>query len=90
MHGLNIYFSVIFLACNTVYFLNNVAFNYTMKELKPYPGPIYGNNFMFFYSWIIGEFLSTVLNASLNPVLYLCRMTRMRTWLLDVVRIREP
>ncbi|KAL5253765.1 hypothetical protein ACHWQZ_G013509 [Mnemiopsis leidyi] len=84
-----IYFSVIFLVCNTVYFLNNVAFNYTMEALKLYPGPIYGNNFMFFYSWIIGEFLSTVLNASLNPVLYLCRMTRMRTWLLDVVRIRE-
>ena len=90
-----LYFTLIFLLCNTVYFLNNVLHAYTEIAHKNaasrgYPGPIYDNNFMFFYSWIISEFFCTALNASLNPVLYLCRMSRMRAWLQGLIRNRVP
>ena len=81
------YFSTIFLLCNSITFLNNVAVNYTMIILnKDYPGPLYSNNFMFFYSWPISELFCTVLNAALNPILYLCRMKNMRQWAISLVR----
>ena len=81
------YFSTIFLLCNLTTFLNNVALNYTVMILnEEYPGPLYSNDFMFFYSWPISEIFCTALNAALNPILYLCRMNNMRLWTFSLVR----
>ena len=81
------YFSTIFLLCNSITFLNNVALNYTVIILnKRYPGPLYTNDFMLFYSWAISEIFCTALNAALNPLLYLCRMNKMREWTVSLVR----
>ena len=77
-----LYFTVLFLVCNMLPFLNN-ALLWISKFVskKEYPGNAYTSTFMFFYSWIISEIFCTVLNASLNPVLYLFRMEKMRRWL---------
>ena len=76
------FFAAIFLSCNLPTFLNNALFTFTMAQYERYPGPIYDNNFMYFYSWILSEIFCTVLNASLNPLLYFWRMKNMRAWLL--------
>ena len=76
------YFAAIFLFCNFPTFMNNALFTFTMTKYKSYPGPIYRNDFMFFYSWLLTELFFLVLNASLNPVLYFWRMKDMRTWVL--------
>ena len=83
-----IYFTVIFLLCNFTTFLNSTLF--TAAELfygSYYPGPIYRNSFMFFYSWLLSEIFCTVLNASLNPVLYFYRMREMRAWVKRLVGV---
>ena len=77
-----LYFTVLYLVCNILPFLNNATI-FISKFLSNmnYPGKAYNNTFMFFYSWIISELFCTVLNASLNPVIYLFRMKKMRSWL---------
>ena len=85
-----IYFSVIYLVCNFLTFLNNALFIYsgisnTGHPDTSYPGPFYSNTFMFFYSWVLSEIFCTVLNASLNPILYLCRMNEMRMWVKKLI-----
>jgi hypothetical protein len=77
-----IYFTATFLVCNTLTFINNALSTFTEMSDKSYPGPIYKNTFMFFYSWLLSEIFCTVLNASLNPVLYFWRMKRMRLWVI--------
>ena len=81
------YFSALFIVCNLFTLLNSVLYTITMIRYK-YPGPIYTNNFMFFYSWLLSELFCTVLNASLNPVLYFWRMKGMRLWVLGLFRLR--
>ena len=78
------YFSAIFLCCNSFTFVNQSLYTFTMAWYKTYPGPIYNNNFMFFYSWLISQLFCTVLNASLNPMLYIWRITEMRMWILGL------
>ena len=85
-----IYFSVLFLACNLFAFFNNLLCTVTFVTGMGYPGPIYNNTFMFFYSWSISDILCTVLNATLNPVLYVCCMKDMRIWLLGPCGRRMP
>ena len=80
------YFAAIFLFCNFPTFVNSVLFTFTMARYKTYPGPIYTNDFMFFYSWLLTEIFCTVLNASLNPLLYFWRMRSMRLWVLGLIR----
>jgi hypothetical protein len=77
------YFSVTFLLCNSVSFFNQSLFTFSMAWYKIYPGPLYDNNFMFFYSWLLSELFCTVLNAFLDPLLYFWRMKEMRLWLLN-------
>lgn len=67
------YFSAIFLVCNSLTFANNVLYTYTIVDGE-YPGPIYSSTAMFFYAWPICEICCTVLNATLNSVLYNWRM----------------
>ena len=83
-----VYFTVIFLLCNFTTFLNSTLFAITLLfSGSYYPGPIYRNSFMFFYSWLLSEIFCTVLNASLNPVLYFYRMREMRAWVKKLVGV---
>ena len=82
------YFAAIFLLCNCFTFLNSGLYTLTMAWYKVYPGPVYDNNFMFFYSWLLSELFCTVLNASLNPLLYVWRMKNMKMWILGLLRKR--
>ena len=83
------YFAAIFLSCNCFTFLNCCLYTITMSYYKRYPGPIYEGNFMFFYSWLLSELFCTILNAALNPLLYLWRMRDLRSWLGGVVHKRS-
>ena len=81
-----IYFTVLFLLCNFITFINSTLL--TITEIfcgSYYTGPIYRNSFIIFYSWLLSEIFCTVLNASLNPVLYFYRMREMRVWVKKLV-----
>ena len=80
------YFAAIFLSCNCFTFLNCCLYTITMSFYKQYPGPIYEGNFMFFYSWLLSELFCTILNAALNPLLYVLRMRDLRSWIEGIVR----
>ena len=91
------YFAAVFLFCNTLTFTNILLYVITVSldhpnsnEFGSYPGKIYSNMFMFYYSWPISEIFCVVLNAALNPLLYLWRMEEMRQWLSQIVGIKEP
>ena len=73
-------FTTLFLTCNLPYFCNKILWALT-HALYTLPGPIFSNLFMHWYSWTISKILLTVLNATLNPVLYFYRMPRFRAWL---------
>jgi hypothetical protein len=55
-----------------------------MVKYQTYPGNFHENKFMFFYSWVLSELFCTVLNASLNPMLYVWRMKEMRLWVSEL------
>jgi hypothetical protein len=82
------YYSATFLFCNCFAFLNTSLYLVTKGLYGTYPGPLYSNNFMFFYSWLLSELFCTVLNATLNPLLYFWRMKEMRLWLFNHFDIR--
>ena len=72
-------FTALFLTCNSPCLLN-IVFWFLTKLHYSYPGPIYSSPFMAYYSWLMSDIVCTVLNASLNPVLYFCRMEHVRFW----------
>ena len=76
-------FSVVFLICNFFTFLNMVLLTYCRFSGKDYLH-VFGNTFLFFYSWQLCYILiCTVLNATLNPILYMFRFKGMRDWLIN-------
>ena len=79
-----IYFATLFLFCNLLTLLNNILYTVIQVSEKDYEH-FYNNAFMKLYSWPLSEVFCTVLNASLNPVLYLYRMKKMRAWVLGTV-----
>ena len=76
------YFTAFFLCCNCFTYINCCLFTYTLLS-NSYPGPIYDNYFMSSYSWLLSEIFCTVLNASLNPLLYVWRMREMSNEVMD-------
>ena len=76
-------FTGLFLACNLPYFLNKLLdpVSSMLSENNAYPGPLFSNTFMFWYSWPISKIVCTVLNAALNPVLYYYRISGLKEWL---------
>ena len=83
------YFAALFLVCNFFTFLNCVLYTATKVRHKTYPGPFYKSNFMFFYSWLLSEVMCHVLNASLNPILYIWRMKEMRLGIWNLIKSRR-
>ena len=80
-----ILFAAIFLLCNLPTFIHNALYTVTLVNFE-YPDPLYRSDFMFWYSSILSEIFVLVLNASLNPMLYLCRMKEMRLWVYNLFR----
>ena len=70
-------FAVLFLCCNSLTFLNIMLITYSKISGQGYLD-FYNNTFMFFYSWQLSEIFCTVLNASINPILYIFRFKDMR------------
>ena len=88
-----IYFSAIYLVCNIINFSNNTLLIYGSMtrggELINSRSIYIKSRFLFFYSWILSEIFCPVLNASLNPILYFCRMKEMRLWLFRLLGARN-
>ena len=82
-------FSTLFLICNLPCLLNNILWFLT-ELMHKYPEPFYVGDFMFFYSWLISDVICTVVNASLNPVLYFSRMVGFRNWVKSKFRASTP
>ena len=82
-------FTAVFLICNIPYFLYQLV-NYVeifwpnniTKTLQ------YGNAFMFWYGSLVLHFFPVILNAALNPCLYLLRMQNYRKWLQRIFRAK--
>ena len=72
-------FSATFLFCNSFAFVNNMIYAATLV-IGGYEQIYHSSKFMLLYSWVITEVFCTVLNAALNPVIYLFRMKDMRMW----------
>ena len=77
-------FAATFLLCNMFTFVNNFLYTLIHIFYDEYPGQVYSSTFMFFYSWSIAEIFCPVLNAALNPLLYLWRMKHLRAWVLGL------
>ena len=71
-------FTAVFLICNTPLFtiqlLNNCSGWFGWENF------LYTNPFLFWYGWLLSQFFFTVLNATLNPVLYHLRFKMFRQW----------
>ena len=78
-------FTGLFLICNAPCFANNVVYM-VGSFLGIYPRPFYMSTFMFFYSWVLAEVVSVVVNAALNPVLYYFRIQALRRWTMSCVK----
>jgi len=79
-------FTILHLACNLPCFLNNILWFITELEYSDdWPEPFYGSKFMLYYSWLISDVVSMVLNATLNPVLYFYRMKSLRDWVNAII-----
>ena len=73
--------TIFYILSNIPLFVNYVLYLITILSFS-WPGPIYNSVVMYFYSWNITAILSTGLNASINPMIYLTRFKKYRKWML--------
>ena len=78
-------FSAVFLVCNFLTFLNVALHTYSNFLGKSYIH-FYKSTFMFFYSWQLSDIFCIAVNATLNPILYICRFKEMRALLSGILR----
>ena len=74
--------TIFYIISNLPLFINYVLYLITILSFK-WPGPIYDSYIMYFYSWNITAILSTGLNATINPIIYLTRFKRYRKWVVN-------
>ena len=85
-----IIFTLTYIICNLPHFINMVSWIITMslpgctKHNSCYPGPLYSNPFMYWFSWNISEVLSVLINCACNPVIYYFRIGKFKTWVLHL------
>ena len=75
-------FTALFLFWNLPFFTNMCLM--LIIQAMPngmYPEPFFTSMFMGSYSWVIGKVLFVVLNATCNPILYMCRMKGFAIWI---------
>ena len=71
-------FSAVFLICNLPLFIQQLLSNcIAWFGLDNF---LDDNTFIFWYGWLLSQFFFTVLNATLNPVLYHLRFKMFRQW----------
>ena len=72
-------FTVLFLICNTPYFVNMVLA--LAGLIYPQLTKSLSKSHFMSYSWTVSKVHFTVLNATLNPLFYLSRMRAFRRWI---------
>ena len=72
-------------------FLRTLYVFFTIVKLNDYKYPehFYNTTFMYYYSWNFTYVVFVILNSSINPIVYLCRMKTFRTYLTDLFRTRR-
>ena len=81
-------FAVVFLACNFLTCLNVAVVSFSHISDKGYVY-YYKSSFMFFYSWQLSGIFCVVLNASLNPILYIYRIKEIRIWMKETKKMAK-
>ena len=81
-------FTFIFLVCNFPCFVLLVLFTIQKVLKQAYPGYFFSiNMFMSLHSWSVAKVGFVVLNASVNPIMYVFRMQRLRMWVRNLKNI---
>ena len=80
-------FTGVFLICNLPYCVVKVLeiTNYVLTKSafeEGYPGLFFKSEFMYWYSWTLSHIVFTVLNATVNPVVYFFRFRKFRSWVV--------
>ena len=85
-------FTAVFLLCNCPLFLLLTLYTtYSIvygDELSIDVG-VFSNYFMLWYSWTICRILLTVLNATLNPIIYFFRMANFKKWIRNGCKLEK-
>lgn len=81
--------TILYIISNIPLFINFTLWVITTVYYS-YPGPFYGNVVMYYYSWNVTALLSTALNATANPIVYLTRFERFRRWLITGCKLDDP
>ena len=80
-------FTFTYIICNLPHFVNMIVWIITMSldcVGSCYPGPIYINPFMYWFSWNISEVLSVIVNMACNPLIYYFRISQYRQWVGEI------
>lgn len=78
-------FTALFLLCNLPFFIITALYAVSLCFGYSYPEPFFASHFMRLYSWVIAKVVFTVINATLNPLLYYFRMKRFKLWISNKV-----
>ena len=85
-------FTAVFLLCNCPLFLLLTLYTTYLivygDEFSIDVG-VFSNYFMLWYSWTICRILLTVLNATLNPIIYFFRMANFKKWIRNGCKLEE-
>ena len=85
-------FTFTYIICNLPHFINMIMWIITMSldcEGSCYPGPLYDNDFMYWFSWNISEVLSVIINMACNPVIYYLRISQYKQWVTETSVLRK-
>ena len=74
-------FTGIFMCCNLPHFTNILLYLIGKLIADWSCNPFHSTQFMYWYAWPVSVIVFTVLNATLNPILYYCRMSGFKEWL---------
>ena len=83
-------FTALFLVCNCpLFILIILTASYVLTHFSYYSveAGVFSNRFMSWYSWPISRLGLTVVNASLNPLVYYWRMPGFRKWIKDECKV---
>ena len=72
-----------YILCNIPIFINFILYLIVVVEEYQYPEPYYKSVTMYWYSWGFTYVMCVVLNASVNPIIYICRMGRYKNAMIE-------
>lgn len=81
--------TVCHLSCNLPMLANYVCWTIT-SQVYSWPGPIYSNNFMMYYSWCLSDVACLALNGVINPVVFMTRIQAFRKWMHRRITLIKP